>query len=40
MKERQDKIPPAYRQLRLSEGLERLVKLYETTEQKDKVAQW
>ncbi len=40
LKQRQDKIPPSVRQLRLSEALERLVHLYEATEQKDKAAQW
>jgi serine/threonine protein kinase len=34
--QRQDKIPPAYRQLRLSEAMERLVRLYEATNQKEK----
>jgi tetratricopeptide (TPR) repeat protein len=40
MKQRQDKIPAAYRQLRLSEALERLVRLYEATEQKAKADNW
>jgi serine/threonine protein kinase len=40
MKQRQDKIPAAYRQLRLSEALERLVRLYEATDQKEKAADW
>ena len=39
MKQRQGKIPPAFRQLRLSEALERLVRLYETTGQKEKAVQ-
>jgi serine/threonine protein kinase len=40
MKQRQDKIPPAYRQLRLNEALERLVRLYEATGQKDKAGDY
>jgi serine/threonine protein kinase len=40
MKQRQDKIPPAYRQERLSEALERLVRLYEAKNQKEKAAEW
>ncbi len=40
MEKRRDKIPPVYRQPRLSEALERLVRLYEATEQKAKAAVW
>ncbi|MHB1425598.1 MAG: tetratricopeptide repeat protein [Gemmataceae bacterium] len=40
MKQRQDKIPPAYRQLRLSEALERVVRLYKATDQQEKAAAW
>jgi eukaryotic-like serine/threonine-protein kinase len=40
MQQRQDKIPTAYRQLRLSEALQRLVRLYEASEQKEKAALW
>ncbi len=38
MKERKAKIPPAGK-ARLTEGLERLVRLYEATDQKEKAAQ-
>jgi serine/threonine protein kinase len=40
MKQRQDTIPPAYRQVCLTEALERLVRLYEAAEQKAKAADW
>ncbi len=40
MKQWQDRIPPAYRQLRLTEALQRLVRLYEATGQKDKADAW
>jgi tetratricopeptide (TPR) repeat protein len=40
IKKHQDKVPPAYRQVRLSEALERLVRLYEATEQKEKADYW
>ncbi len=40
MKQHQDKIPTPIRPVRLTEALERLVHLYEATEQKDKAAQW
>lgn len=40
MNKRQDKVPPAYRPVRLGEALKRLVRLYETTEQKEKIADW
>lgn len=40
MKQRQDKIPPAFRQVRLIEALERLVRLYEATDEKAKAADW
>jgi tetratricopeptide (TPR) repeat protein len=34
------KIPPAWRQVRLAEALDRLVRLYEATGQKDEAAKW
>jgi hypothetical protein len=40
MKQRENKIPPAYRQLRLSEALQRLVRLYEATDLQDKADTW
>jgi len=40
MKQRQNKIPPAYRLRNLSEALERLVRLYEATDRNDKAADW
>jgi len=40
MKQRQDKIPPPFRQVRLSEALQRLVRLYEATNQPDKAETW
>jgi hypothetical protein len=39
MKQREAKIPPAGRS-RLTEALERLVQLYEATDQKEKAAGW
>ena len=40
MKQRQDKIPARYLKIRLSEALERLVRLYEATNQPDKADPW
>jgi hypothetical protein len=40
MKQREKTIPPAYRPIRLREGLERLVGLYEAWGKKDKAGQW
>jgi tetratricopeptide (TPR) repeat protein len=40
MKQRQDKIPPALRQIRLIEALERLVRLYEATGENEKASGW
>jgi serine/threonine protein kinase len=40
VKQRQDKIPPAVRQVRLNEALERLVRLYEAADQKAKADEW
>jgi non-specific serine/threonine protein kinase/serine/threonine-protein kinase len=39
MKQRADKVPPIH-QARLTEALERLVRLYEATGQKEKAAEW
>jgi hypothetical protein len=39
MKQREDKIPPVGK-IRLTEALERLVQLYDATEQKEKAAEW
>jgi hypothetical protein len=40
LKQRQDKIPAAYKKVRLTEALERLVRLYKSTNQPDKTGQW
>jgi serine/threonine protein kinase len=40
MKQRQDKIPEPVRKQRLSEALQRLVQLYEATDNKDEAARW
>jgi serine/threonine protein kinase/Flp pilus assembly protein TadD len=40
VKKREDKIPEPVRKLRLTEALERLVALYEATENKDEAAKW
>jgi serine/threonine protein kinase/tetratricopeptide (TPR) repeat protein len=40
MKQREDKIPPPVRPLRLYEALERLVQLYDSMGQKDKADEW
>jgi tetratricopeptide (TPR) repeat protein len=40
LKQCADKIPPQLRGLRLREGLERLVQLYEATDKKDEAAKW
>jgi hypothetical protein len=39
MNEREAKIPPPYK-IRLIEALERLVQLYEATDNKDKAREW
>jgi serine/threonine protein kinase len=40
LKQHQNKIPPKYRQLHLSEARERLVRFYEETGKKDETAKW
>jgi serine/threonine protein kinase/lipopolysaccharide biosynthesis regulator YciM len=40
MKQRRDKIPAAARKPRLTEALQRLVRLYEATDNKDEAAKW
>jgi tetratricopeptide (TPR) repeat protein len=40
MKQRAAKMPAAWRQVRLSEAVERLVRLYEATGKKDEAAKW
>jgi lipopolysaccharide biosynthesis regulator YciM len=40
LKQREAKIPPLFKQARLTEALERLVRLYEATGQKDKADEW
>lgn len=40
MRQRQDKIPPQFRKIRLSDAMQRLVRLYEATDQKAKAANW
>src|SRR5262249_13840773 len=40
LKQRQDKIPEVVRKVRLTEALERLVQLYEATDNPDEAAKW
>jgi hypothetical protein len=40
MKEREATIPEPFRKVRLTEALERLVRLYEATGRKDEAAKW
>jgi tetratricopeptide (TPR) repeat protein len=40
MKKREAEGPPHIRKIRLTDALERLVQLYEATEQKEKAAEW
>jgi tetratricopeptide (TPR) repeat protein len=40
LKQRRDKIPEAFRKVRMAEALQRLVQLYEATDNKDEAARW
>jgi hypothetical protein len=40
LKQRQDKIPEEFRKVRLTDALQRLVQLYEATDNKDDAAKW
>jgi hypothetical protein len=40
LKQRQDRIPSPFTQVRPREALQRLVRLYEATSQPDKAGQW
>jgi hypothetical protein len=40
MKQREQTIAPAFRRIRLKEGIERLIRLYEETGRPDRAAEW
>ena len=40
MKEREAKIPPQAKDVRLTQALERLIRLYEAWDKSDEVAKW